>query len=329
MGSDELNADGPQSWDGRKTADFAKVSNDGLWTWDGSEWSARKKVEIQTINHQPSQHGSGKLDENKSPNLPVQNQETVQKVVSIEVGSLSPDGRHQWNGGKWTPVELTKLSDDGFWMWDGKEWIPNPNRAAEKKEPAQSMFQQMQDTQVAQYPGYGQNTQMLLIQQTKKPKSRLWISLVIILPILFVVFTIVMAGVLYVWASDLAEEQDQTDLAGTWYNQLDTMTLYSNGSVDESTGSIVSWSVQGNNLTLTVLIDEQEIDVITKYEIKIDSDGDRILFFAIYDVEDGIQTNNIAEDSCILYVDSVEASEEDYMETKRAIIPEWCDFAEE
>ena len=26
------------SWDGRKTADFAKVSNDGLWEWSGSEW---------------------------------------------------------------------------------------------------------------------------------------------------------------------------------------------------------------------------------------------------------------------------------------------------
>ena len=107
------------------------------------------------------------------------------------------------------------------------------------------------------------------------------------------------------------------------------MTLYSNGSVDESTGLIVSWSAQGNNLTLTLLIDEQEIDVISKYEIKIDSDSDRILFFAYYDVEDGVQTNNIAEDSCVLYVDSVKASEKDYMETKRAIIPEWCDFAEE
>jgi len=329
MGPDELTADGPQSWDGRKTADFAKVSNDGLWTWDGSEWTPRKKEVIQSSKDQPSQQISGRFDENNSPKLQVRNEETVKEVVPIETGSISPDGHYQWDGSKWIPVELTKLSDDGAWMWNGKEWIPNPNRAVDKKEPAQTQFQPMLNTQVAQYSGYDQNAQMLLVQQTKKSKTGLWISLVIVLPILFVVFTIIIAGFLYVWASDLAEEQDQTDLAGTWYNQVDTMTLYSNGSVDESTGLIVSWSAQGNNLTLTLLIDEQEIDVISKYEIKIDSDSDRILFFAYYDVEDGVQTNNIAEDSCILYVDSVKASEEDYMETKRAIIPEWCDFAEE
>tara|TARA_B110000881_G_scaffold3791_1_gene2874 strand:- start:1424 stop:2413 length:990 start_codon:yes stop_codon:yes gene_type:complete len=329
MGPDDFTADGGQSWDGRKTADYAKVSNDGLWTWDGSEWSARKKVEIQTTNNQLSQHSSGKPDENNSPKLPVQNQVTVSEVVSIEAGSLSPDGRYQWDGGKWTPVELTKLSDDGFWMWNGKEWIPNPNGVAEKKEPAQSMFQQMQDTQVAQYPGYGQNTQMLLIQQTKKPKSGLWISLVIILPILFVVFTIIMAGVLYVWASDLAEEQDQTDLAGTWYNNADTMTLYSNGSIDESTGLITKWSLKGENLTTTFLIDGEQIELIWKYEIKIDSDDDRVLFMAYFDSENGIQTNEVAENSCIVYVDSVKGTEEGYMEKKRAIIPDWCDFTEE
>jgi hypothetical protein len=329
MGPDELTADGPQSWDGRKTADFAKVSNDGLWTWDGSEWTPRKKELIQSSKDQPSQDISGRFDENNSPKLPVRNQETAKEEVPIETGSISPDGHYQWDGGKWIPVELTKLSNDGVWMWNGKEWIPNPDRAVDKIEPAQTQFQPMQNTQFAEYPGVGQNAQMLLVQQTKKPKTGLWISLVIVLPILFVAFTVVMAGVLYVWASDLAEEQDQTDLAGTWYNQVDTMTLYSNGSVDESTGLIVSWSAQGNNLTLTLLIDEQEIDVISKYEIKTDSDSDRILFFAYYDVEDGVQTNNIAEDSCILYVDSVKASEEDYMETKRAIIPEWCDFAEE
>jgi hypothetical protein len=329
MGPDDLSAEGDKSWDGRKTADFAKTSNDGLWTWDGSEWTPRKKVEIQTSNDQTSQHSSVKPDENNSPKVPIQNQEAVKEVVSIEAGSISPDGRYQWDGGKWTPVELTKLSDDGFWMWNGGAWIPNPNRVVDKKEPAQSMFQQLQDTQVAQSPGYGQNNQMLLIQQTKKSKSGLWISLVIILPILFVVFSIIMAGVLYVWASDLAEEQDQTDLAGTWYNNADTMTLYSNGSVDESTGLIIEWSSEGENLTTTFLIDGEQIELIWKYEIKIDSDDDRVLFMAYFDSENGIQTNEVAENSCIVYVDSVKGTEEGYMEKKRAIIPDWCVFVEE
>ena len=329
MGPEELTADGPQSWDGRKTADFAKISNDGKWTWDGSEWTPRKKERIQSSNDQQNQPSSGKFDENHSPKLPGQNQETAKDVVSIETGSISPDGHYQWDGGKWIPVELTKLSDDGVWMWNGKEWIPNPDRAVDKKEPAQSQFQPMQNTQFAQYPGHGQNAQMLLVHQTKKSKSGLWISLVIVLPILFVAFTIIMAGVLYFWASDLAEEQDQTDLAGTWYNQSDTMTLYANGSVDESSGLITEWSSRGENLTTTFLIDGEQIELIWKYEIKIDSDDDRVLFMAYFDSENGTQTNEVAENSCVVYVDSVRGADEDYMKNKRAIIPDWCDFAEE
>ena len=330
MGLDDLTADGPQSWDGRKTADFAKVSNDGLWTWNGSEWTPRKREIIQASNDQLSQHADAKSDENNLPMVPNRNQQTTKEVVSIEAGSISPDGHHQWDGGKWIPVELTKLSDDGVWMWNGKEWIPNPNRAVDKKEPAQSQFQQIQNTQVAQFPGYGQNAQMLLVQQTNKSKSGLWIALVVVvLPILFVAFTVVMAGVLYVWASDLAEEQDQTDLAGTWYNNADTMTLYSNGSVDESSGLIIEWSSEGENLTTTFFIDGEGIDLIWKYEIKIDSDDDRILFMAYFDSENGIQTNEVAENSCTAYVDSVKGTEEDYIERKQAIIPDWCDFAEE
>ena len=50
---------------------------------------------------------------------------------------------------------------------------------------------------------------------------------------------------------------------------------------------------------------------------------------AYFDSENGIQTNEVAENSCIVYVDSVRGAEEDYMENKRAIIPDWCDFAEE
>lgn len=329
MGPDDSTADGPQSWDGRKTADFAKVSNDGLWTWDGSEWTPRKKGEIQASDDQPRQHNNAKPDEINSPMMPIQNQQTVKELVSIETGSISPDGHHQWDGSKWIPVELTKLSDDGVWMWNGKEWIPNPDRVVHKKEPAQSQFQPMQNTQVAQYSGYGQNAQMLLVQQTKKSRSGLWISLVIVLPILFVAFTIIMAGVLYVWASDLAEEQDQADLAGTWYNTADTMTLYSNGSVDESTGLVIKWSSEGDNLTTTFLVDGEEIELIWKYEIKVDTDDDRVLFMAYFDSENGIQTNEVAENSCIAYVDSVKGTEEDYMEKKRAIIPDWCDITEE
>ena len=41
---------------------------------------------------------------------------------------------------------------------------------------------------------------------------------------------------------------------------------------------------------------------------------------AYFDSENGVQTNQVAENSCIAYIDSVKGTEEDYMERKRAII---------
>ena len=49
---------------------------------------------------------------------------------------------------------------------------------------------------------------------------------------------------------------------------------------------------------------------------------------AYYTVEDGVQTNEIAENSCIGYVDSVNGANEGYWEDKTAIIPDWCEFVE-
>ena len=82
-------------------------------------------------------------------------------------------------------------------------------------------------------------------------------------------------------------------------------------------------------MTTTFLIDGEEIDLVWRYEIKLDSYDDKILFMAYYDRENNSQTDEIADKSCIAYIDSVQGAEEDYFENKRAIIPEWCDFAEE
>ena len=48
-------------------------------------------------------------------------------------------------------------------------------------------------------------------------------------------------------------------------NYEDTITLYPNGTVVESTGGIIKWSSEGNNLTLTYLIEEEETDIIWRY----------------------------------------------------------------
>ena len=259
----------------------------------------------------------------------------------MDVGAISPDGYYQWDGAKWIPVELAKVSDDGYWMWNGTEWIPNPNRPkkemlGEYEQPSQTHTATPQvHTNVempTQFIPTYQQPQLVQLQPTQKKSSGvLWIVLtvvIIIIPIFLIASSVVMAGVLYVWASDLSEDPDQ-NLAGTWYNEEDTLTLYSNGSVVESTGTIVGWSSQGENLTLTLILDGEEVDVVWKYRVEMDSDDDRILFMAVYEVVDGVQTDNVTEGSCVAYLDSVESTEEDYNESKRAIIPAWCTSEED
>ena len=260
----------------------------------------------------------------------------------MEVGTISPDGYYQWDGSKWIPVELAKVSDDGYWMWNGIEWIPNPNRPKKETlgksdQPSQAHIEAQQahsnSGMPTPYISTYQQPQLVQLQPTKKKSSGgLWIALLIILPILLIALTVVMAGVLYVWASALSEsalsEDPDQNLAGTWYNEDDTMTFYSNGSVVESTETIVRWSSQGENLTTTFVLDGEEVDVVWKYRVEMDSDDDRILFMAAYEVVDGVQTNEIDSDSCIAYTDSVESTEEDYNESKRAIIPAWCTIEE-
>ena len=137
---------------------------------------------------------------------------------------------------------------------------------------------------------------------------------------------IILSGAVYLWASGLSDEPEQTSVIGTWYNTEDTITFYPNGTVVDSTNTLARWSSEGNNLTTTFIIDEDEVDVIWIYEIRIDSDDDQVLFMAYYEPESGVQSTEIAENSCIIYIDSVQGTNEDYYEGKLAFIPDWCEF---
>ena len=255
---------------------------------------------------------------------------------TMEIGTLSPDGHYEWDGGKWVAVGLTKVSDDGFWIWNGSEWVPNtthteeaiPQPSTMHVEQQAAAYAPVESTSASIYQPYQQQSaSFMMVPQAKKSNAALWIGLAVGIPIA-VAIIVVLAGVMYVWASALAEE-DQSEVAGTWYNTDDTLTLYPNGTVMESTGNIAEWSVDGYNITTTFLIEGDEYDFIWRYEIKLDSDGDRILFLAYYDTENGAQTNEIAPDSCVAYSDSVKGAEAAYFNNKTAIFPEWCDPADD
>jgi hypothetical protein len=155
------------------------------------------------------------------------------------------------------------------------------------------------------------------------------IGIIVIVGVLVVTLTVVLAGVLYVWANSLAASDTSLsadEIEGTWYNPADTLTLYPNGTVSESEGSVTQWRTNGNDLYITVHIGEDDIDVRTIYDIRLDDQGDSLLFIAFYqtDTESGNQTNEIDEASCIAYSSSILGAENEHFDERITIFPSWC-----
>ena len=82
----------------------------------------------------------------------------------------------------------------------------------------------------------------LYIVSTQSGKSSISKVLIIagISIVALIAITVVFAGVVYVWAADLAEENEDQSIEGTWYNVDDTMTFYPNGTMTEATNTAMS-----------------------------------------------------------------------------------------
>ena len=306
------------SWDGRKTADFFKVSNDGLYEWNGFEWQPRKKKFVEeNSTSEKDQQEELQQEDREFTRVSAQDLNPLTNEVEFKVGSISKDGYHQWDGKKWIPVELATVSEDGFWIWDGTKWVPN--RTTNSHRYVIPMAEKTQNSQFVNYQIHAQNSPTIFIPQQKK-NNNLFLNLasavIVSVAIFIIAIMIILSGAVYLWASGLSDEPEQTSVIGTWYNTEDTITFYPNGTVVDSTNTLARWSSEGNNLTTTFFIDEDEVDVIWKYEIRIDSDDDQVLFMAYYE----------PENSCIIYIDSVQGTNEDYYEGKLAFIPDWCEF---
>ena len=171
----------------------------------------------------------------------------------------------------------------------------------------------------------------LYIVSTQTTKSNTSKILVIagISIVALIAISVVFAGVMYVWAANLAEENEDQSIEGTWYNPDDTITFYSNGTVTETTGTIIKWRISNNDIITTFFIDGEEIDMSWKYTIRDDTSGDQILFMAYYEFVDGEQTTTIGSDSCVAYSSSILGADADYAETIVAVTPTWCDPVEE
>lgn len=127
---------------------------------------------------------------------------------------------------------------------------------------------------------------------------------------------------------NMSDEQDERMLWGSWWNPSDVMRFDSDGYVNESSGELIEWGWNVENLTLTHMIDGERYQSTWKYEITyIDTENDQFLFMASYAVENGTITNEIDANSCIAYVDSPRGLEQDYLERHKGMAPDWCDLS--
>ena len=225
---------------------------------------------------------------------------------------------------------IGQISEDGKWAWNGNEWVPRP--------PTSNEFQAMKyhseqvktpETNPIHHAAVEpiQQSPIMIIQQ---PNSRKWgagkIAVISVSAlVVFIAAMVVLSGVLYVWANSLADD-DKGSIEGTWYNPEDTITFYPNGTAAESTGLITHWEIVNGDLITTFSIDGEEVDLKWKYAVETDSEGDDFLFIALYEVENGTQTNVVDETSCIGYSDFILGADlENFEERTLMVVPNWCD----
>ena len=164
---------------------------------------------------------------------------------------------------------------------------------------------------------------------TKRTSNSITIIFVVLGVFVLVGLISLVSGVLYVWANSLTAEEDTgiEELYGTWYNPADTLILYPNGTVSESTDTLRIYSVNGDTISFT-WDDNFTADAI--YDIESDSDGDLILFIAFYVIdENGTKGDEIDGANCVAYSNSIEGSGNNGFEDKKAIFPYWCDPVDE
>jgi hypothetical protein len=241
----------------------------------------------------------------------------------MEVGTISPEGYHQWDGEKWLPVELGKISEDGFWIWNGERWVVN--RGLQSQTPIEESNKVHSEDKIVEQTQITQNHEMMILQIDKKKSnfpSKL--SLFILIPIAIVAILVVVSGVVYVMMGDSIYSENDRTIEGSWYSPYDTITFFPNGTVSESTGIATNWSIEGENLTMTLKFDDDEVDLTWIYEIKFDDQGDSFLIMALYEIEDGTHTNVVNGSTCVGYSDSITGSENENFDDRLVIFPEWC-----
>ena len=90
------------------------------------------------------------------------------------------------------------------------------------------------------------NPMMTVVMPQKTGNTGLTVVAIVGTVGLVLVVTIILAGVLYVWANNLAAEE----IEGTWYNPVQTFTFSDNGDMEDNATTYIEWRSEGNTLYL-------------------------------------------------------------------------------
>ena len=202
-------------------------------------------------------------------------------------------------------------NNDNFWaVNDGSEAYTTPHN-------------EVAPTQVtSQYSNLNVNTmpqtsgQYVVVTSTNNGGGKTG-AMIIAGIVIGVALLVVLSGVLYVWASNLAAENQPSNLVGDWTNPEDKLELESNGKAKESTGTFETWYTMDGKL----YFEDGEYYYEYKYTIV-----DEILFMAPYDENDVL-----LEDDCVAYLKGLNGESESYYNDRinqadsNGEIPNWCD----
>tara|TARA_B100001094_G_scaffold164828_1_gene159557 strand:- start:1592 stop:2239 length:648 start_codon:yes stop_codon:yes gene_type:complete len=209
-------------------------------------------------------------------------------------------------------------SEDGQWVWDGNDWVPvaQPNVPINNVPNQYNHQMQVNPQQMQVNPqSYSQTPGQVVVYSSPKSSSSKPIIIVVSL-VIGVALLVVLAGVLYVWASSLAEDE----IEGKWYDDDGEWIEFSSGDKFEcSSGcNFDEWRMGENSGEVAFCIDDSNADgggcdgswyYTYEYEVK----GD-VLFLARHD-----SVGNIGE--CIIFVKSGNSYSDTYdSETS----PSWC-----
>jgi uncharacterized membrane protein YhaH (DUF805 family) len=210
-----------------------------------------------------------------------------------------------------TAQTATQVSDDGYWALIDGSWAPTE---LQNEAIAKGANPHAGNMHIGTIPQASEQYVLNSSPSSGGLEKTLIVTAGIVIGIALLV---VLAGVLYVWASSLAASNTQdSNLVGDWTNPYDKLELQSDGNAKESTGAFESWYNVGENL----YFEDEEYSYKYRYSLV-----DDILFLAPYD-GDGV----LSEEDCTAYLQGSNGESESHFNDRieqaqsNGKFPNWC-----